>query len=245
MIDKVYLGTPTHGQPRFEYMAGIIKMREHEMAKGPDESLLIGMKLSCGAYIARNRNAIVRAAKKSAAALEVHPERLAVMMVDHDVYGPEDTMERMVRIMNEHEADVVTGDLPLGNSAPTTGFQLPTADRPMQFELAARPEGADVAWVECVATSCILVRMTLLDRIAAFRDDGPYYGLGTWFMHWPRRDPDTGEWAEFGEDFSFSIRATEVGARMLIAYDLDLTHHKITQIVPDEKTLDSIRNKGG
>jgi hypothetical protein len=236
-IKKVYVGTPTHGQPRFEYMAGIIKMREHEREKPEDECLLAGMHIACGAYISRNRNKIVRHAYAAKAD--------AVMMIDHDVYCPEDTMERMVAIAHEHNADVVTGDLPLGNAAPTTGFRLPEADRPMQFELAARPKNADTAWVECVATSCILIRMTVFDLISEHRDDGPYFGLGTWFMHWPRRDPDDGMWAEFGEDFSFSIRATEVGARMLIAYDLDLTHHKITQIVPDKKTLEMIGQEGG
>lgn len=247
---KVYVGTPTHGAPRIEYIAGFILMREYEMTKPNGGCHWIASNFECGPYIGGNRNKLVHKMYDR--------DCEALFMVDHDVYCPPETLSRMVEIMEQSGLGIVAGDLILGNDAKTTGFFDGEEDgEPCRYSLAERPirngEQSKVALVNAVATSCILIHRRVFDAISAHRDDPPWFGPGTWFMHWPVKATREGKpidakaanglghyWTETGEDFSFCKRARAVGEKYMgLAYDLGLAHHKVGRMIVEKMTAES------
>jgi len=222
---KVTYGSLTHGSPRIEWVTGMVLLFEHEAAKGAD-SLLGQRHFSVGPYIHKNRADIVL--KMYASGTD------ATFMVDHDVFTPPETLERMVVTMNETGAGVVAADLVLGQDAPSTGFlNVPGAEG--KFISTVAPEGSNVGRVETVASSCILVHRRVYDRISKRESMPPYFGPGTWWMHWPVWDPVANLWVTLGEDFSFSRRAVAVGEEMVVQYDLGLDHWKVGRMLPRPK----------
>jgi hypothetical protein len=230
---RVYFGTPTHGAPRIEFVTGFIVMRDFEMTKPAGEGHLIHSNFQQGPYIGSNRNKLVVGMYER--------DCEALMMVDHDVYCPPETMSRLVEAMEKTGLAIVAGDLILGNDAQTTGFfdEDDGSGVPKPYALAARPvSGAPIGIVNAVATSCVLIHRKVFDAISAYRDDPPWFGNGTWFMHWPVRDHrDPTRWVETGEDFSFCKRARAVGfTEMGLHYDLGLGHHKVGRMVVEKMT---------
>lgn len=241
---RVYVGTPTHGAPRIEYVTGFILMRDYEMTKPAGEGHWVASNFESGPYIGSNRNKLV---------IKMYERECeALFMVDHDVYCPPETLSRLVEAMEGTGLGIIAGDLILGNDARTTGF-FNDDGAPCRYELAGRPEvdgqPAKLGIVNAVATSCILIHRRVFDAISAHRDDPPWFGPGTWFMHWPVRAKrgDTEQlvdgrpyWTETGEDFSFSRRAREVGeGKMGLYYDLGLAHHKVGRMVVEKMTAES------
>lgn len=222
---RVLYATLTHGAPRIEWVAGAMLLWDHERAKG-DDCLIVQRHFSVGPYIAKNRNEQVLKMYASDAD--------AVFSVDHDVFTPPDTLERMAATMEETGAGVVAGDLVLGQDAPTTGFLNDPKDEG-RFMAGAAPPGLDVGRVDTAATSCILIHRRVFDRISAFRDEPPLFGPGTWFMHWPIWDDRLGIYQQLGEDFSFSRRAVAVNERIVVQYGLGLDHWKVGRMLPRPK----------
>lgn len=219
---KVVYGSLTHGAPRVEWITGAMLMWDHERAKG-DDCLIVGRHLAVGPYIHKNRAEI---------ALKMYAlDADATFMVDHDVFTPPDTLERMVATMEETGAGVVAADLVLGTDAPTTGF-LNDSRTDGLFIAAKAPAGMQVGRVDTAATSCILIHRRVYDKISAFRDEPPMFGPGCWFMHWPIFDKQAGLYVTLGEDFSFSRRVVAVGESIVVQYDLGLDHWKVGRMLP-------------
>lgn len=222
---KVVYGTLTHGAPRIEWVTGAMLLWDYERDKG-EGCLISARHFSVGPYIYKNRNDQVRKM------YEVDAD--ATFTVDHDVYTPADTLERMVATMEETGAGVVVGDLVLGQDAPSTGFlNDPTDSR--RFISTEAPPGMDVGRVETAASSCILVHRRVYDRISAHRDEPPLFGPGTWWMHWPIWDDALKQYVNLGEDFSFSRRVVAVGEKILVQYGLGLDHWKVGRMLPRPK----------
>jgi hypothetical protein len=234
---KVYFGTPTHGAPRIEFVAGFILMRDYEMTKPPGEGHLVASNFEQGPYIASNRNKLV---------MKMYERECdALMMVDHDVHCPPETMSKMVEAMQETGLGIIAGDLILGNDARTTGFFDQTADDQDgpagSYALAERPlvDGvpAQIGLVNAVATSCILIHRRVFDAISAVRDEPPWFGPGTWFMHWPVKHATKPYWVDTGEDFSFCKRARAAGFPVMgLYYGLGLGHHKVGRMIVEKMT---------
>lgn len=222
---KVIAATLTHGAPRIEWVTGAMLLWDYERAKG-DDCLISHRHFAVGPYIHKNRAEIV---------LKMYGHGAdGVFMVDHDVFTPPDTLERMVATMEETGAGVVAGDLVLGTDAPSTGFLNDPSDGG-RFVSTEAPPGLDVGRVETVATSCILIHRRVFDKISQHRDEPPLFGPGTWFMHWPIWDDQLSIYQTLGEDFSFSRRAVAVGERIVVQYGLGLDHWKVGRMLPRPK----------
>jgi hypothetical protein len=204
-----------------------MQMIDHEMNKAPDDRLLdVRMQFQIGAYISKNRNAITAGMYRNDAD--------AVLMIDHDVGFPPDTLERMVFAMEMTEKGVVIGNVPLQHNAPSCGFRAETDAR----HVPVYREGTEeTALVDTIASSCVLVHRRVFDKISRHvagpkRSGAPWFGPGTWWMLSPVWDEEHEMWVERGEDFSFSWRVREVGeAPMLVIWDLGLVHHKAQRLV--------------
>jgi hypothetical protein len=203
-----------------------MQMIDHEMNKAPDDRLLdVRMQFQIGAYISKNRNAITAGMYRNDAD--------AVLMIDHDVGFPPETLEQMVWAMETTEHGVVIGNVPLQQTAPSCGFKVEGEAR----HVPVYREGTeDTSLVDTIASSCVLVHRRVFDKISQHvgdpkRTGPPWFGPGTWWMLSPVWDDEQELWIERGEDFSFSWRAREVGeAPMLLIWDLGLVHHKALRL---------------
>ena len=222
---RVLYTTLTHGAPRIEWVTGAMLLWDYEAAKGAD--CLIGQRhFSVGPYIHKNR---------AEAVLKMYAHNLdGVFSVDHDVFTPPNTLERMVATMEETGAGVVAADLVLGSDAPSTGFLNDPKDE-TRFMSTVAPPGLNVGRVDTAATSAILINRRVFDKISQHRDEPPLFGPGTWFMHWPIWDEKVGIYQSLGEDFSFSRRAVAVGESIVVQYDLGLDHWKVRRMLPRPK----------
>lgn len=236
---RCYIGTPTHGTPRIEWLTGFVLMRDYEMTKPPGEGHWAHSNFQVGPYIPKNRNLLVEKMYER--------ECEALFMFDHDVYAPPETLSLMVEAMEQTGAGVIAGDLILGNDARTTGFwDGEDEGKDGLFNVAERPEVDGVPQalgeVGCVATSTILIHRRVFDKISTHVSakptewSAPFFGPGTWFMHWPIWDSAKNIWRDVGEDFSFSKRARRVGERMVMHYGLGLQHHKVGRMTHEVMT---------
>lgn len=226
----------THGAPRIEWVVGAWLLWDYEQTKPAGVKYELHKRhIAVGPYIAKNRNECVVKMRRSGCD--------ALFMVDHDVYTPPQTLEKLVETLQETGVDAVAGDLVLGNDCPRTGFGFVEGDE-RKFQVLEPPTGENVGIVGVAATSCILIRASVFDLIDRKQNAPPFFGPGTWFMHWPVWDEENQIWQQLGEDFSFSRRVAEVGARIAVRYDLGLDHWKVGRMQPrpQSKELENVRS---
>lgn len=220
---KVMVGGLTHGAPRIEYVAGIMRLKDYEMLKPEESRLWHSYVVKGGPYIPRNRNNLTRHFWE----LEDKPEWL--LMADHDIVLPETILEVLVGYGIATGAGVVVPDHIQGTSCPTTGLMNDPLD-PRVFRAARRPENGEKAhYVETVTSSVIMVHRRVFEKVAE------RYGLGYWWFPEYLKGPD-GWWGDLGEDFSFSKRARAVGEELLVVYDVEgIEHYKVGRVVAPPK----------
>lgn len=233
-VGRVLLGYPVGFSATEPFGISVRRLITHEFMKPDHERVLAGTKVAPGLYVEDNRNELAKAT------LDL-PHIDWLLQIDTDIEFLPDTMDRMLAMAESRGIKILAASVPIGETYPTAGFML--GDQPGTWKAlpSVPPEPVEV---DGIATAVTLIHREVFEAIAA------KYGQ-CWFNRIPVPTSPEGtplskqEIYMQGEDFSFCLRAREVGYSVWCAHVIGFRHWKMKGYTHDETWPEPPRRKRG
>jgi hypothetical protein len=233
---RVLLGYPVGFSETEPFAISVRRLVTHEFMKPDSERVLAGTKVAPGLYVEDNRNEL-------AASVLDYPHVEWLLQIDTDIEFLPDVLDRMLFLAESQNIKILAASVPIGDTYPTAGFLIGDADKPGTWKCLAEipPEPIEV---DGIATAIAMIHRDVLLDIA--RKHGR-----CWFTRIPliTSPPDTPmeqkEIYNQGEDFSFCLRAREVGHSIWCAHVPGFRHWKMKGYTHDASWPERPRSRRG
>lgn len=236
-VGRVLLGYPVGQMETTAFSASVRRLVSWESMKDPKERVLAGTTVAPGLYVDDNRNALAKRA------LDI-PTVDWLWQVDTDIEFKPDFLDRMLAIAESRGLKILAASVPIGETWPTCGYRL--SGRAGEWKPVQPQElGSEPIEVDGIATACTLIHRDALVAIAQ------KHGR-RWFDRIAVQSSPEGtplaetDYVNEGEDFSFCLRARDVGLSVWCVYVPGIRHWKIAAYThdPPEEWPRQVRGPG-